>query len=46
MRLGRGGHPEALNVGDCFSYALAKSLGAPLLFKGNDFTRTDIASVL
>lgn len=46
MRFGRGRHPAALNFGDCFSYALAKSLGAPLLFKGNDFTRTDIASVL
>jgi uncharacterized protein with PIN domain len=43
---GRGRHPAALNFVDCLSYALAKSLGAPLLFKGNDFTRTDIASVL
>lgn len=46
MRFGRGRHPAALNFGDCFSYALAKSLGAPLLFKGNDFAQTDIASVL
>ena len=46
MRFGRGRHPAALNFGDCFSYALAKSLGVPLLFKGNDFTQTDIASAL
>lgn len=38
---GRGG---PLNFGDCFSYALAKSLQAPLLFKGNDFGRTDVRS--
>lgn len=44
-RFGRGHHPAALNFGDCFSYALAKSLSVPLLFKGNDFTQTDIASV-
>ncbi|MGH7708158.1 MAG: type II toxin-antitoxin system VapC family toxin [Vulcanimicrobiaceae bacterium] len=42
---GRGRHPAALNYGDCFSYALAKSLGEPLLFKGEDFSRTDIESV-
>ncbi len=34
--------PAALNLGDCFAYALAKSRGAPLLFKGNDFSKTDI----
>lgn len=39
---GRGRHAAALNFGDCFSYALAKSAEAPLLFKGNDFARTDI----
>ncbi len=39
---GKGQHPAALNLGDCFSYALAKSRGAPLLFKGDDFARTDI----
>lgn len=40
---GRGsGHPARLNLGDCFSYALAKDLGEPLLFKGDDFTHTDI----
>lgn len=40
---GRGsGHPARLNFGDCFAYALAKATGQPLLFKGNDFTQTDI----
>lgn len=43
-RFGKGNHPAALNFGDCFSYALSKSTGEPLLFKGNDFSRTDIAS--
>ena len=44
---GKGsGHPAALNFGDCFTYALAKSAGEPLLFKGDDFTRTDLASAL
>ena len=37
-----GGHPAGLNFGDCFSYALAKDLGEPLLYKGNDFTHTDV----
>ena len=42
-RFGKGtGHAAALNYGDCFSYALAKHLGAPLLFKGDDFSRTDV----
>lgn len=36
------GHRAGLNYGDCFSYALAKQAGEPLLFKGNDFTRTDL----
>lgn len=41
---GRGsGHPAALNFGDCFSYALAKVRREPLLFKGDDFAKTDIA---
>jgi ribonuclease VapC len=44
LRFGRGRHPARLNYGDCFSYALAKSLGEPLLFKGNDFRQTDIPS--
>ena len=41
-RYGKAHHPAALNFGDCFSYALAKTTGSPLLFKGNDFTLTDI----
>ena len=40
---GKGRHKAALNMGDCFVYACAKSLGAPLLFKGDDFGHTDIA---
>ena len=47
IRFGRGtGHPARLNFGDCFSYAVAKHLGAPLLFKGDDFIHTDIESAL
>jgi ribonuclease VapC len=38
------GHPAKLNFGDCFSYALAKSKAEPLLFKGQDFSRTDVKS--
>lgn len=45
-RFGKGRHPAGLSLGDCFSYALAKTLGAPLLFKGNDFTQTDVASAM
>jgi ribonuclease VapC len=41
-RFGKGIHPAGLNLGDCFSYALAKQSGEPLLFKGNDFNQTDI----
>lgn len=42
-RFGKGrGKPGVLNFGDCFAYALAKDATAPLLFKGNDFARTDI----
>ncbi len=41
---GKGsGHPAGLNFGDCFAYALAREMGEPLLFKGNDFTHTDIS---
>ena len=43
-RFGRGNHPAALNFGDCFAYALAETTGEPLLFKGRDFARTDIAA--
>ncbi|CAN7422597.1 type II toxin-antitoxin system VapC family toxin [Pararhizobium sp. LjRoot238] len=42
-KFGKGRHPAGLNYGDCFSYALAASRGEPLLFKGDDFSRTDIA---
>jgi ribonuclease VapC len=41
---GRGRHPAGLKIGDVFAYALAKVTGEPLLFKGDDFTRTDVAS--
>jgi ribonuclease VapC len=44
-RYGKGrGHQAQLNFGDCFSYALAKALGMPLLFKGNDFGHTDVVN--
>lgn len=47
VAFGKGsGHPAALNFGDVFSYALAKVRGLPLLFKGSDFSETDIASAL
>ena len=39
---GKGRHRAGLNFGDCFAYALAKELGEPLLFKGNDFRETDV----
>jgi ribonuclease VapC len=42
LRYGKGRHPARLNFGDCFSYALAKRLGEPLLFKGDDFSLTDV----
>jgi len=42
---GKGRHPAGLNFGDCLSYAAAKALKAPLLFKGNDFALTDIERV-
>ncbi len=41
-RFGKGHHPAGLNFGDCFAYALAKALDAPLLFKGEDFAKTDV----
>lgn len=43
---GKGRHRAGLNFGDCFAYALAKATGEPLLYKGEDFKRTDVASVL
>src|SRR5205085_367092 len=45
-RFGKGHHPAGLNYGDCFAYALAKSLDAPLLFKGGDFSKTDVRPAL
>lgn len=45
-RFGKGRHPAGLNFGDCFSYALARVLGEPLLFNGTDFARTDARSAL
>lgn len=45
QRFGKGqGHPAQLNMGDCAAYALAKSLNEPLLFVGNDFSKTDVAA--
>lgn len=44
-RYGKGrGHPAQLNMGDCFAYAMARNNRVPLLFKGNDFSQTDIAA--
>lgn len=45
-RFGKGRHPAQLNFGDCFSYALARERGEPLLFKGGDFSHTDIEPAL
>jgi len=44
LRFGTGRHPARLNFGDCAAYALAKSGALPLLFKGDDFTKTDITA--
>lgn len=46
LTFGRGYHPARLNMGDCFAYALAKQLDAPLLYKGDDFVLTDVRSAL
>lgn len=45
-RYGKGTHRASLNYGDCFSYALAKISGQPLLYKGDDFVHTDILAVV
>lgn len=45
-RFGKGNHEAGLNLGDCYSYALSKATGFPLLYKGRDFARTDVASAL
>lgn len=44
-RFGKGRHPAGLNYGDCFAYALATVRGEPLLYKGEDFSQTDVARV-
>lgn len=44
-RFGKGRHAAGLNLGDCFSYALSRLTGEPLLFKGDDFRLTDVAAV-
>lgn len=45
-RWGKGVHPAGLNFGDCFAYSLAKEMDCPLLFLGEDFSRTDVKTVL
>lgn len=45
-RYGKGRHPAGLNLGDCVSYALAKARNEPLLFKGDDFARTDVKAAI
>jgi len=45
-KYGKGNHPAGLNIGDCCAYALAKYSGEPLLFKGNDFSQTDIRAAI
>ncbi|MGB8817472.1 MAG: type II toxin-antitoxin system VapC family toxin [Rhizobiaceae bacterium] len=46
QRFGKGRHKAALNMGDCFAYALAKAKGQPILFKGSDFSHTDLESAV
>lgn len=46
LTFGKGRHPARLNLADCFAYALAKELDVPLLYKGDDFAKTDIRSAL
>jgi ribonuclease VapC len=46
LRFGKGFHPAALNFADCAAHALAKARGEPLLFKGEDFARTDVRAAL
>lgn len=46
LQFGKGRHPAQLNLADCFAYALAKQLGLPLLYKGDDFAKTDIRSAI
>ncbi len=44
LRYGKGRHPAGLNLGDCASYAVAKARSLPLLFKGDDFPKTDLTA--
>lgn len=44
-KYGKGRHAAGLNLGDCCSYALAKATGEPLLYKGSDFSRTDVVAI-
>ncbi len=46
LSYGKGRHPAGLNFGDCFSYALAKQRKEPLLFKGEDFSKTDVLAAI
>ncbi|MDX1541461.1 MAG: type II toxin-antitoxin system VapC family toxin, partial [Geminicoccaceae bacterium] len=46
LAFGRGNHPASLNFGNCFAYALSMDRGEPLLFKGNDFSQTDVRPAL
>jgi|ERR1022692_127569 ribonuclease VapC len=46
LDFGKGRHPAKLNFGDCFAYALAKATGEPLLFKGGDFSKTDVRAAV
>lgn len=46
LQYGKGVHRAGLNMGDCYAYALARQMGAPLLYKGNDFVLTDVKSAL
>jgi ribonuclease VapC len=46
LDFGIGRHPAKLNFGDCFAYALAKATGEPLLYKGDDFSKTDVRAAL
>jgi ribonuclease VapC len=46
IRFGKGRHPAGLNFGNCVSYALAQTFGVPLLYKGDDFAKTDVVSAM
>ena len=46
LDFGKGRHPAKLNFGDCFAYALAKATGEPLLYKGDDFSKTDVTAAV